>query len=199
MAITGFSRTYTFFEDQFEPKDDGFLYRKSGKGPAYLVSKAERDAFVSRFKWSMRSAAAAMVLVMVGSIAVLMLRSDQASDAAMTAVTICSVALALIPWFLIYRYAMHFPGNSILGRMPVSPALSSEEVKRKIFRKLSYKQLALLPLISLVWLAPGRGHHEWLNPMHGTARLWWLAFASIAGLAGIQAYRKWSFEKSDRS
>ena len=199
MSITGFSRIYAFFEEQFEPKDGGFLYRKDGKGPAYLVSKAERDAFVSRFKWSMRSAAAAMALVMAGSIAVLLLRSDQASHAAITAVTICSVALGLIPWFLIYRYAMHFPGNSVLGRSPVSPALSSEEVKRKFFRKLSYRQLALLPLISLVWLAPGHGGHGWLNPMHGTARLWWLAFAAFVVLAGIQAYRKWRFEKSDYS
>ena len=198
MAITGFSRMYAFFEEQFEPKDGGFLYRKGGKGPAYLVSKAERDFFVSRFKWSMRSAAAAMVLVMAGSIAVLLFRLDQASNAAITAVTIFSVVLAVIPWFLIYRYAMHYPGNSILSRSPVSPALSKEEQKRKFFRKLSYRQLALLPLINLIWLAPGRGRHEWLNPMHGTARLWWLAFASFAGLAGIQAYRKWRFEKSDR-
>lgn len=203
MAFTGFSRTYSIFEDQFDPKGSGYLYRKSGKGPGYVVTKAEREAFVSRFKWSIRGAAVLMLITMSLSIAVLALQPklmDSGSlDAKVTAVSIAFVALLLVPFILIYRYAMQYPNNALLGRFPVSPALSKEEVKRKFYNKLSYRQLAIVPFITLIWLAPGRGRHEWLNPMHGTARLWWLAFAAFAGLAGIQAYRKWSFEKSERS
>ena len=202
MAFTGFSRNYAFFEDQFERSDDGYLYRLRGKGPGYRVTRAERDAFVSRFKWSMRGGAVMILVFMLAAVAVLVIK-DVTTDStfsapAQTAVTIAFIALSLIPWYFIYRYAILYPSNALAGRMAASPSLTTEEVHRKFFHKLRYWQLALIPFVTVFWLLPGKGHHEWMNPMHGMARLWWLAFAAAAGLAGVQAYRKWAFERNDR-
>lgn len=187
-----FDRVRQMFADQFEPDGSGFLYRKGMKGPAIRVSEAERDEFIAVFNkrlrysmWSIVPATVILILLLVWLV------PDVDSTAGHVAMWI-GIAAILAPFMAGYYWAWTAPARDLVRRPQEGAALSEEEVRHLKFSKMTYGQLgfAVLAAVALVWKVSAD-----TDVLHGWGMLW-LIFAGllIAG-AGIQAFRKWHYER----
>ncbi|MBB3982506.1 hypothetical protein GGR44_002169 [Sphingobium fontiphilum] len=187
-----FDRVRQLFADQFEPDRDDFLYRKSMKGRAVRVSRAERDAFVADFKKRLRYVTWSIIpltLILIGALAWLMPDSDgmQAKSA-----TYIGVALILLPFFIGYYWAWNAPARALERRPEEGAARSRDEVRHLMFSRMTYGQLGFAALggVFLAWKASGD-----TDITRGWGILWLIFAGALIAVAAVQAFRKWRSER----
>jgi len=185
------SRARQSFADQFEPRGNDFIYRKSQKGEGFKVTSSERDRFFESFDNHLRRAkwiigiGVALVLGMVVSLSIY--RNMDPSQPAVFA----GIGLAMVPYLVYFRWAWAEPVRELANRIPVAGERSPEDVQRLRFQRTTYGQLASAALGGLVIPFVGASHGDIFS---GWNRLWLVFGGAIVVLAAVQALRKWRFE-----
>lgn len=185
-------RVRQLFEDQFEPDGDGFFYRKNMKGAPIRVSEAERNEFVDAFSrrlrfglWSVVSATMILIGLVVWQV------PDGDSRTGMVFIYV-GIGLILSIFLASYFWAWNAPSRALERRPAAGVARSREEMRQLMFSKMTYGQLAVGALAGPLVLLMVSGRTDVL---HGWGRLWLLFAGLFSALAGIQALRKWRFER----
>jgi regulator of sirC expression with transglutaminase-like and TPR domain/MFS family permease len=182
------------FADQFEQDGTGFVYRRSQKGEAIRVSAEERRKFVDGFDRNVRRSKwmiyLGLSLVLGGILALSLLENYEVSQVA----TFAAFGLAMIPYFAFNQWAWSAPARELAGRTPIAGELSSDEVRRLRFQRISYGQLAGVAAGGVAIPFIGGSHQDLFS---GWNRLWLLLGSALVLLAAVQAFRKWRFEQED--
>ncbi|WP_295637141.1 hypothetical protein [Novosphingobium sp.] len=181
------------FADQFANDPNGIVYRKGQKGAPFRISERERDEFISTFDrrirfawWSIIPATVAMILLMVWLI------PDSHSVAADIAVW-AGIGAILLPFMSVFRWAWNAPSHELQRRAPEGVAFSKAEARAFAFSKIAYSQLAIAAIIGagLIWRKS-----EETDVFHGWGMVWLICGGALIGLSGIQAIRKFRFNRS---
>jgi hypothetical protein len=187
-----FDRVRQMFTDQFEPNGGSFLYRKSMKGAPIRVSEAERDEFVTTFNrrlrysmWSIVPATVILIFLLVWLV------PDTDSTAGHVAMWI-GIAAVIAPFLGGYYWAWNAPARELERRPQEGAARSREEVRQLMFSKMTYGQLGFAALagLALVWKVSAD-----TDVFHGWGMLWLIFAGLLIVAAGIQAFRKWRYER----
>jgi hypothetical protein len=191
-ANAHFERLRQMFADQFEPDGSNFLYRKSMMGAPIRVNQTERDGFVSTFNRRLRYATWSLVpatLLLIGLLVVLFPHVDN-SSAQIAIYT--GIGFVLLPFMAGHYWAWNGPARELEHRPTIGEARSREQVRRLIFARITYGQLAfaILGTIALVWKISAKN-----DVFHGWGVLWLIFAAALIGGTGVQAFRKWRFER----
>ena len=180
------------FADQFERDGNGFLYRKGMKGPPIRVSEAERDAFIRYFDrrlrligWSTLPASLLLVLFVVWIASV----KSSYADPAIYIGLACLLTLTLAGFY----QAWSRPAHELERRAPEGNARSPDEMRRLNFTKMTYGRLALAAVAAPALVLNVSAKYD---VMHGWGILWLFFAGGIMALAGIQAFRKWRYERT---
>ena len=185
-------RVRKLFADQFQPDGDAFVYRKNMKGVPIHVSEAERDAFVFAFNrrslywmWSIFPA----TLLLIGGLVAF--GPDANGPYAHIAIFV-GLAVILTPMMVGYYWAFKAPARELAQRPALGEALTADEVRKLRFSKMTYQNLgfAVLGSLGLLWKVSTR-----TDVLHGWGTLWLVFTAAIISVAGVQAFRKWRFER----
>jgi hypothetical protein len=188
------ARIRRLFADQFEPDGDGFIYRRSQKGEAIRVTSAEHQGFIDQFNRQVRYANWSIYIgVFLALGAAVLVSVLSRSDSADPVIYFC-IALGTVPYFILYYRAWAAPARELEGRMPIAGALSTEEVRRLTFGRISYGKLAAVAAGGIVLPFFGSNRHDVFS---GWNRLWLVLGAALVLLAAVQAFRKWRFEAED--
>ncbi len=172
------------FAAQFAPEGDGFLYRRSQKGPAIAVSAEERDAFVAAFS---RWMDIQMLVVLVGGILAVVLAYVVFPAVAYPMVgIIIGVGVILAVVLIGLKLAWDAPARALAARPVAAPALSSAEARRLAVAQMTWSQF----LLSAFWSAIFVLHYF----SRGQSRPWalvWLGLGlALLGMTGFRAYQK---------
>jgi len=102
------------------------------------------------------------------------------------------IAAILMPFLAVCLWAWNAPSRELQDRTPEGDALTRDEAHALGFSKISYRQLALVPLLSLlmIWKISTK-----FEVFQGWGLIWVVVAAALTVFAGIQAIRKWRFEK----
>jgi hypothetical protein len=168
-----FDRVRQAFADQFEPDGAGFLYRKSMKAAPIRVTETERDNFLTTFNRRLRYANWAIVFGTVFLIGLLALLVRDVDSTAGQLGLWAGLGLILGFFLLIYSWAWGGPARDLERRPVVGLARTREELQQIKFAKITYKQLALAPVIAVLLLFKVSAKNDVL---HGWGMLW-LIFA----------------------
>ena len=184
-------RVRQLFADQFEADGADFLYRKSMKGAPIRITSQERDNFVAAFNRRVRYAIWSVIPTMPLLIIVLALQFPEADSPAAQAPMYIGLALILAPILLIFLWAWYAPARELSGRPAVGEARTREDVRQRMFAKLTYGQLAIAAASAplLIWKISAKN-----DVWHGWGILWLVFAALIVAMAGAQAVRKWLYE-----
>jgi hypothetical protein len=189
------SRTRQLFADQFQASGSDFIFRASQKGEAIKVSSAERDQFIEQFSRDLSRAKwiiwISIVLVLAGTVGVSVVRNRDVFEPAI----FIGMALAMIPYWIYFRRAWGAPVRQLDGRMPVAGALSPDEVRRLKFSRMTYSQLAIGALSTLVFPAIAAKRGPLLSGFNAVLMALGLA---LLVLCAVRAFSKWRFEQDDR-
>ncbi len=174
----------TGFAAQFVRDGDGFLYRRSQKGPAIAVTVAERNAFVVAFD---RWIDIEILVVLFGGVVAVMLAFVVFPLLAypMIAITV-GVGVILAAVLVGLKLAWDAPAKALAGRPFVAPALSRAEAHRLDVATSSWRgiwaQVVWAGLCFLQYFA----HREtrWLAPMAFAAGV------ALLGMTAVRAYQK---------
>ncbi len=162
------------FAAQFARGGDGFLYRRSQKGPAIEVSVEERNAFVVAFdRWMDIQM---LVVLGAGIVAVVLAYAVFPALAyPMAAITI-GVGVILAAVLICLKLAWDAPAKALAGRPVIAPALSRAESHRVDVATSSWSQISLQAATSSLFLI----HFA----SHPTAEPWALSWLAV-GLLGF--------------
>lgn len=192
MAFDRFTgRLRSLFAAQFEEDEIGIAFRKNSSGAAVRVSASERDAFEARFarrfRWIFWGYIAA-VLVLVG----IVVATDAPPESNEQAFYIGMAGL-LISFSGLVWWAWTEPARVLSNRTPMGRPRSRAERDRIHLERLSYFQLALVPVIVTVALV--KVAQRW-DILHGWGRLWLVGAVCMTILAVVQAFRKWRYARN---
>ena len=95
----------------------------------------------------------------------------------------------LTPFPLIYFWAWNAPARDLKIRRVVGAARTTEEIQKIGFAKLPYQRLAQVPVLAGLLL-----YSVW-DMLHGWGLLWLILPAGMVAGAGVQAFRKWHYER----
>jgi hypothetical protein len=188
-----FDRLRQSFADQFEADGAEFIYRKNMKGVPIRVTSVERDGFVAAFNRRLRYLVWSVVPATFLLIGLLVLLVPDADGPLEDLATWIGLSAILAPYLIIIYWAWDAPARELEHRRAVGAALTSAEVRRLTFSRITYRHLGLAMmlagLLAAKTLVEGDVLHSW--------RILWLIFAGllIIGVA-IQAIRKWRYERN---
>lgn len=185
-------RVKRYFADQFEPADEGYVYRRSLKGAPILVSEGEYQDFVRIYARQMRILPWVIaVAIMATIIAGLLLFPDMMAGHSGLVSGILSVP-CLVATFGVHHWFWNRPMRMLAGRKAVGIARSRDEVRRLRMARISYRQLAVAPVFVgfVLWRAFERFHQS-----PGVGRLLVVLGVAASLFALVQAFRKWSIEQ----
>jgi tetratricopeptide (TPR) repeat protein len=182
------------FADQFEQDGANFIYRRSQKGEAIMVSSEERQRFVKEFDRNLRRSTwliyLAAALVMGILLGVSLLEDFEMPRAAI----FVGIALIMIPYLALYRWAWGMPARELTGRTPVAGERSPDEIRRMQYQRVTYGQLAIAAFGGLAIPFIGSAGKDVFS---GWNRLWLIGGACLVLFAAVRAFRKWRFEQED--
>jgi hypothetical protein len=183
------------FTDQFESNGMDFTYRKDMKGAPIKISAAEREKFITKYDKVTKRGYWFMTAALLMYLLLLVTYSVWANiNVPTTAVWLGIIAFAGIA-FAGLKWAKSIPDKAIVGRIPVGEARSRDEIRRLIFSRMTYWQMAFAVAIA-AWWALRTG---WRDHFQSATDWLWLAFASaIVVAAAIQSFRKWHFESTHK-
>jgi hypothetical protein len=185
-------RVYELFADQFEQEGDGFVYRKSLKGAAKRISTAERDDFILSFRRSYRRMFWAwMAAIFCGIFAYI--GWTVYDDREMSELALYLGIAAFFAMFLFsHYYVWGAPARALERRAAIGRERTRQEVRRLMLEKMTWGQLGVAAgLTSILMLkVSAKG-----NLTVGWNRLWLVFAGLMVVMIGIQAFRKWRFDK----
>jgi hypothetical protein len=180
------------FADQFEQTDQGMLvYRKNQKGPAIRVTPEEFDRFTDDYARRIRYSSWGMVgslLVFIGIVIGWTVLTNSDLPQFIMYVGMGAIAGASVAYMMHARGA---PARELEARTPIAGERSKGEMRAVMLRKISYGQLAGTAAASFVIVLGPVSKHG----LSGWNRLWLLFPAAVVAATGIQAFRKWRFER----
>lgn len=181
------------FEAQFEPRGDGYAYRKTLKGPPIPVSAEERQRFIEAYvrqrrlaKWLMIGAWIAIVIFLIAwSIATGTELSNGALLIAIGATGVGFVAYSLWSWGA--------PARELARRTPIGHERSKTEFRRSLLKKKSYGELIGVTVFGL-FAALSLASENWSSAW---GKLW--AGGGLIILVGmsVQMFLKWRYEREE--
>lgn len=181
-----------YYERQFEEDGSTILFRMKGTGPAYKVSADERKSYLDETSYAVQRGRFWLIGIMITGILATVLFSvaiDRGDDQlGIYLGSGLSTAAGLAIWLRMLGMPNTRMKVRLIRRLPVKPALDREAIRRQKLSQISYGQLALIPLLSLVFLIQRDA-----DPFSGWGRLLWLLPISITLVAAVQAYRKWRY------
>jgi hypothetical protein len=190
------SQMLNSFERQFSREGGRLVYRRFGKGPAFVVSDEQRERFRSEYVRGCRTMLLIGIALMGGPMAgaayYLVDRGVPGPFGFLIMIGATIPSIVAIFW-MSFRL-VGAPARQLQSAQPLSPALSRDQYSKRVLSRLDYHHLAVLPVLGLgmVWR-----QSKDLDPLHGWGRLSGLIPASLALLAGVQSYRKYRFERSN--
>jgi peptidoglycan/LPS O-acetylase OafA/YrhL len=183
------------FEDQFEPDVEGYLYRRSQKGPPIRVTADERQRFIDEYIVRLKRGTWVLTGALILGIAIWIwwsVENDvELQDWAIYA-GIAGFVAFLIPYFM---WVWGAPARELARRTPVGNARSTAEVRRRFLVRTSYGQLAAAAFGGAVLPFTLLGEHDVLR---GWERIWLIIGGALVLLCAMQAFRKWRYERRDR-
>jgi len=178
------------FAAQFEPDGDAYVYRKSWKGAAVLVSAAERNAFVAAFN---RSVALQLLGLIAGLAAVIIMPIRFAFARGPGTVIWVVIGASVLSAILVTvtLAAWGAPARALAGRAAVAPPLSASDARRAQWTKTPWGQV-VFPGLWAMFLA-SRG----LERASPVAPWVWFSMAAMLFLAAAGvAWLKWRAGKT---
>ena len=183
------------FADQFEPYGEGeYLYRRNQRGAPIEVTAEERKRFMvqyaRRLRYNMWGMVAALIVFMGAVVWWSVARNSDLLD------TVLYIGLGLITAVAIANmyWIRGAPARELERRSPVGRERSRDEVRELFFKKLSYGQLAGAAFAGVILVVSRAGKEDLLSGWH---RLWLVFAVLIVLAAGVQAFRKWRFERQN--
>ena len=189
------NNAHELFAEQFEANGSGYLYRQSNKGAPIPVNQAERDAFIAAYARHYRlllwGPVAGTMLLLFALVSLFPDWKPAESDAHIRVGSLILIGVILI----VFRWTWNAPARALARRAPVGPARTKEELRQRLFSRLTYGQLAggAVVAIGLPWGASGDS-----DVFHGWGMIWLALSAGFLILVIVQAFRKWRFERSGR-
>ncbi len=180
-----FEQMRSSFLRQFEADGHDHVYRKNMKGAPIRVSATERDAFAADFVRRVRYIGCGLVVATVLLCAVPVLIAPDMVDDMETLVLNLGIAGIIGLCLAAAYWAWTAPARALVRRPAVGLARSRSEMRRRAFAQITYGQLALcLPVATLLVLSNG-------------IESWWTSVAGgLVIMAGVQAVRKWRFDRN---
>ncbi|MEO5597826.1 MAG: hypothetical protein ABIQ66_04325 [Novosphingobium sp.] len=156
------------------------------------MSELERDHFLATFNKRIRYATWSFFPATVGLILMVAWLVPDADSPAVNMAIWVGVAMILVPFTAIFYWAWTAPSRELQRRAPEGAALTKEEARALAFSKITYRQLALAPLMALglVWKMSAT-----TDVFHGWGMVWLVFGGGLIALAGVQAIRKWRFSR----
>lgn len=153
------------------------------------MSAAERDAFVTAFARGTRRLTwltlGGVTVAVVGVIALF----GEVGDTATIVVTTGLIASVLGGWLRLWRA----PLRELERRQPSLPALGRTAARRLTMSRVTWGNLALIPLFAGMMVLRGLDEQDVL----GGWRVGWIVAAGALLIGGaVQAWRKWHTERS---
>lgn len=179
------------FEAQFEVAADGrYLYRRNQKDEPIPVSADERERFIRQYKSLIRVILGGMMAALVAFFALVIWWTAATKSELPDVPTYIGIsAIAIVALTLMY-WVRGSPARELGGSAPIGRKRTREEMRSIFFKKISYGQLAMAAVVG-AFLPFTSGP----DVFHGWARLWLVFGGLIVLLAGVQAVRKWSFDR----
>lgn len=196
MIATGsHQRLKDSFARQFEPEGQGFLYRQDQTGPAIRVNADEHRDFIEGYSRALRLSSWVGVvgtMLVIGGLTLASGIDRRAPGWATYAAAAIWIGL-FIAWQMWARYA---PARALRDRVRTAPALTRAGRKGLAMRNLSYGQLGIGAVAApfMLWNAS----RAW-DVTQGWGRLWVVAAVAVFVLVVVQAFRKWRYERRERS
>ena len=178
------------FSDQFEPANDGFIYRRRHKGAPIRISRDELDVFLERFdefyRWLLwGSMVAGAVVVCPIIFALIVVEGD--IPWWQTALLLAAAVGVLL---FISNWMWNAPARALKGRPACGEPYATAKALRLTYARYPYQRmglnLILLPL-ALVVFPTARTDPVWLAIITGglaftlfhIARKWWAERATV--------------------
>lgn len=176
------------FADQFLEAEDGYVYRKSQKGPPIRVTRQERDLFVAQFGKTIRYTMWAVIPGTLGLILLLAWLTPSADSPSADYGVWMGVAAFMLPLVAIILAAWTAPSRHLRDRTPEGSPLSRDEARELAFFKISYLQLAAGALVGIVLASDFITASE---PLRGHQLMKGIFGSLLIPLALVQTFRKW--------
>jgi tetratricopeptide (TPR) repeat protein len=178
------------FADQFEASGTNFVYRRSQRGEAIVVSSDEHARFLNQFDHDLSRAIWIIyvgLFIVIGSILLMSIVGD--FELSQVAIYV-GIATVMAVYYLYYRWVWRAPARALAGRTPIARELSSEGVRRLRFQRMTYAQLAGAAAagVFIPFMAAGK------DLLVGWNRLWLIVGAALVFLAVLQTFHKWRFD-----
>ena len=184
------------FANQFKPEGGhSFLFRRNQKGAAFQVTQEERDTFVAGFERAIKRMQILTLLSCVIFAVPLAFARIKLGEAFETPVIFAYILLVMLPPLALMYWAWDAPTRSLSGRAQKIQALTQDEARRLGFSKITYPRLAIGFCIGVGLVLVRTGG----DVLHGSSPYYALFGGGLALFALIQTYRKWRFERADRS
>jgi len=114
--MIGFERQRQMFAAQFEPRGDGFVYRKHTVGEPIEVSAAQRDRYIAAFEKFTRQGFWAIVACASLLLAVLVAYSFTTGTEVPDTVFYAAFAVMFAVYVVGYQRAWNLPSRELNGR-----------------------------------------------------------------------------------
>jgi hypothetical protein len=184
------------FNEQFEPHEGGFLYRRARSGPPIPVSAEERDRFVATYKRRTKCAkwlSLAAVIALIGFC--VWYGKSTGTDLGNTAV-VGSVVLVFGLIMIGQFWAYNYPVRELRDRAPIGGPPSTQESTRQHFATWTYPRIASIGLGGALLIA---SRVKWRQDLYSGRNLYFLVIAALlVTMSIIFAIRKWRFEATDQ-
>lgn len=185
-----------FFADQFSQDTQGFTYRKNQKGAPIRVSSIERDDFIKIFIRRTNYALCSIPLAAAGLVLTTVLLTPKIDAPPFEITVFIGYAAISLLYIVFFYWAWNSPSRELQGRTPEGAGLAKEEARALALSKITYSRLALGAFIGLavVWEKSRKA-----DIFHGLGAVWLILGGGVIALAGVQAIRKWRFDRNNRS
>jgi len=193
------TRAQRLFAEQFEPDGGGYVYRRSRKGEAIRVTRAERDHFVNAFVESQLRGLwiifAGAGLLMMGLVFLAKSHPEISFSSIPSLAVICAAAFVLsIPYGAYLKWRWAAPARELRGRTPIAAKRTREEMRQLRLTKLTWTRLGVGALVAIVIAIP--------DPPRERRYPGWNHFALtvaivLLALISVQAFRKWRFDRQN--
>lgn len=176
------------FAAQFTPHGSGFLYRRDHVGAGYMVTAAERDAFVAAYGREWQRLFWGAIVGTGVLIGILVAVFDEPGAGVTITGTVSIIALLV----LVHLRSWRAPERALARRLPSLPALDRQAARREKLARVTWGNLALAPVFALMLAT--RGWRD--GGVHGWDALWIVAGVVLIAFCAVQAVRKWRSERT---
>jgi len=180
------------FENQFEPRGDGYVYRKGLKGAPIPVTAEERQRFIEDYGRSSRYGYWGMIAAWIFLVSVLVSWSLETGSQLSNVALFVGIGITAIGFVGYGYWTWGAPARLLARRTPIGHERSAGEFRRALLKKKSYSQILAPAAIAVL----GCLKFAQKNQFAGWGLFWLLLAAVLLGLFGFQLLQKWRYERN---